>query len=207
MLTKTASPAISGPGTNVTYELVVTNEGPSIITGLSVTDAVPGLMTYVSSASSAGQCVYDNGQVVCDIGILTNNTSATMQVVAADRRRRGHQYRQHGICRREPRFQREHSLGRRPVRFRGPAHHEHRVVDKSPGTAPDVAGILSEFLAATQHQSGAFQRLDGAGGVALSDQQHERVHRQRSGIGRILPAEIAVNQPAIASRILPCPGA
>ena len=83
VLTKTASPAISGPGTNVTYELVVTNEGPSIITGLSVTDAVPGLMTYVSSASSAGQCVYDNGQVVCDIGILTNNTSATMQVVAA----------------------------------------------------------------------------------------------------------------------------
>ncbi|MGA2174063.1 MAG: IPT/TIG domain-containing protein [Verrucomicrobiota bacterium] len=83
VLTKTASPVISGPGTNVTYTLLVTNEGPSTVTGLLVTDTVPSTLSFVSAASSVGSCLYSNSQVVCDIGIFSNNASAAIQVVAA----------------------------------------------------------------------------------------------------------------------------
>jgi large repetitive protein len=82
VLTKTASPVIAGPGTNVTFTLLVTNEGPSIVTGLAVTDSIPALLSFVSAGSTVGNCAYSNDQVVCNIGILTNNTSATIQVVA-----------------------------------------------------------------------------------------------------------------------------
>ncbi len=83
LLTKTANPAIAGPGTNILYTIVVTNEGPSIVTGLVVTDTIPGALAFVSAVSSAGSCVYSNSQVVCNIGILTNNSSVTIQVVGA----------------------------------------------------------------------------------------------------------------------------
>jgi uncharacterized repeat protein (TIGR01451 family) len=82
LLTKTASPAIAGPGTNVDFTLVVTNEGPSIVTGLVVTDSIPSLLSYVSASSTAGTCVFTNGNIICDIGILSNNASVTIQVDA-----------------------------------------------------------------------------------------------------------------------------
>ena len=43
VLTKTASSQLLAPGADVTYTLAVTNEGPSIITGLSITDPLPGI--------------------------------------------------------------------------------------------------------------------------------------------------------------------
>jgi uncharacterized repeat protein (TIGR01451 family) len=82
-LTKTASPAIAGPGTNITYTLLVTNEGPSTVTGLVVTDPIPAALAFVSAVSSLGNCLFSNSQVVCDIGVLTNDTSATILVVAS----------------------------------------------------------------------------------------------------------------------------
>jgi hypothetical protein len=83
VLTKSANPVVTAPGASVTFTLRVTNEGPSIVTGLAVTDSIPPLLSFISAESTAGNCVYSNSQVVCDIGILTNNTSATIQVVAS----------------------------------------------------------------------------------------------------------------------------
>jgi large repetitive protein len=83
LLTKTASPPIAGLYADVTFTLLVTNEGPSIVTGLIVTDAFPGQMSFISATSSVGTCVYSNSRIVCDIGIISNNASATIQVLGA----------------------------------------------------------------------------------------------------------------------------
>jgi hypothetical protein len=82
LLTKTVSPAIAGPGTNVVYTLQVTNEGPSIVTYVVVTDNIPSQLTYISSTSSQGTNSYSNGTLISSLGILTNNTSATITVHA-----------------------------------------------------------------------------------------------------------------------------
>jgi hypothetical protein len=83
LLTKTANPVFGAPGTNVTFTLTVTNEGPSMVTSLVVTDTIPSLLSYLSSDSTLGTITYANGKVICDIGILSNNASATIQIVTA----------------------------------------------------------------------------------------------------------------------------
>ncbi|HEY6169400.1 MAG TPA: HYR domain-containing protein [Verrucomicrobiae bacterium] len=80
-LTKTAAPNPVTVGSNFTYTIVVTNSGPNIATGVTVTDPLPASVAYVSSASSQGACVASNGIVTCDLGGLTNGTSATVTIV------------------------------------------------------------------------------------------------------------------------------
>ena len=80
VLSKTASPAVTGPGSNVTYTLLVTNEGPSTVTSVSVTDNIPTGFNFASSTSSLGTTVYTNNMVIASLGILTSNTSATITV-------------------------------------------------------------------------------------------------------------------------------
>ncbi|HZM05857.1 MAG TPA: IPT/TIG domain-containing protein [Candidatus Saccharimonadales bacterium] len=80
LLTKTVTPAIAGPGTNVTYTLLVTNEGPSIITDVTLTDNIPSQLTFISGGSSQGTTTNINGVLIATLGILTNNTSATVTV-------------------------------------------------------------------------------------------------------------------------------
>jgi len=80
VLTKTASSRLLGPGSNVTYTLTVTNEGPSIISGLTITDPLPAPLNYVSASSTLGTCVVNSGFVTCYAGILTNNFSLTITI-------------------------------------------------------------------------------------------------------------------------------
>jgi hypothetical protein len=79
-LSKNVSPVVAGPGSNVTYTLLVTNEGPSVVTGVMVTDNIPGGFTFTSATSSVGTTVYTNNLVIANLGTLTNNTSATITV-------------------------------------------------------------------------------------------------------------------------------
>jgi uncharacterized repeat protein (TIGR01451 family) len=81
VLTKTASPIVAGPGTNITYTLLVTNEGPSIITSTVVADTMPAGFSFVSATPSAGSWINTNGTLTWNIGILTNNTSASLDIV------------------------------------------------------------------------------------------------------------------------------
>jgi hypothetical protein len=80
VLSKTVSPAITGPGSNVTYTLVVTNEGPSTVTSVSVTDNIPTGFSLTSATNSLGTTVYTNNMVIASLGILASNTSATITV-------------------------------------------------------------------------------------------------------------------------------
>jgi uncharacterized repeat protein (TIGR01451 family) len=81
LLTKTANPVVAVPGSNITYLLLVTNEGPSIITSTVVTDTLPLNFTFVSASTAAGSWVHTNGDVIWNIGILTNNYTASLDIV------------------------------------------------------------------------------------------------------------------------------
>lgn len=79
-LTKTGSPTILGPGTNVTYTLFVSNAGPSIVTYLSVTDDLPSGFTLGSYSTSVGTATVTNNVIVANLGTLSTNATATITV-------------------------------------------------------------------------------------------------------------------------------
>jgi hypothetical protein len=81
LLTKTANPIVAGPGTNITYLLLVTNEGPSIISAAVVTDSLPAGFSFVFAMTAAGTWVYTNNEVIWSLGILTNNNTASLDIV------------------------------------------------------------------------------------------------------------------------------
>lgn len=79
-LTKVTSNAGSGIGTNATFTITVTNNGPSDATGVAVRDQLPAGLTYVSSTPSVG--TYNSGTGVWSVGNLASGVSATLQLVA-----------------------------------------------------------------------------------------------------------------------------
>jgi uncharacterized repeat protein (TIGR01451 family) len=76
-----ASAALAKPGEPLTYRLVVTNKGPSIVSGVTLTDTLPTGANFVSASSTNGPCTLANGVLTCDIGVLTNNTGFTVSIV------------------------------------------------------------------------------------------------------------------------------
>jgi uncharacterized repeat protein (TIGR01451 family) len=68
-------------GSNITYTLTVTNEGPSITTSLTVTDSIPDELTIISSNASVGSIIESGGNLLWSFPILSNNASATMHIV------------------------------------------------------------------------------------------------------------------------------
>jgi uncharacterized repeat protein (TIGR01451 family) len=82
-LTKTASPNPVREGQTLTYTLVVTNNGPSVATGVTVTDPLPTTdVTYVSSATTQGTCSFATVTVTCAIGTMNVGVSATITITA-----------------------------------------------------------------------------------------------------------------------------
>jgi uncharacterized repeat protein (TIGR01451 family) len=76
---KTA-PATADPGSEIPYELEVTNHGPSDATGVSLVDALPAGVQFVSA--DAG-CVHVSGVVTCDVGDLAVDDSRSYTVTVA----------------------------------------------------------------------------------------------------------------------------
>src|SRR6266571_4101076 len=68
----------------LSYSITVTNKSTEDATGVTVTDALPGGVTYVSAAPGAGSCSFLNGTVTCNLGTLTagNSVGITLQVRA-----------------------------------------------------------------------------------------------------------------------------
>ncbi len=71
-------------GDVLSYVITVTNKSTEDATGVTVTDTLPGGVTFVSAAPGAGSCSFLNGTVTCDLGILTggNNVVITLKVRA-----------------------------------------------------------------------------------------------------------------------------
>ena len=80
-IAKSANPASVGAAQNLTYTLTVTNGGPDTASGITVTDTLPGSVTFVSA--SAG-CSESGGTVPCTASSLANaaNVQFTITVTA-----------------------------------------------------------------------------------------------------------------------------
>ncbi|WP_281321893.1 gliding motility-associated C-terminal domain-containing protein [Flavobacterium aestivum] len=76
---KTVSTNSPRVGTNVTFTIAVTNNGPSDATGVTVAETLPSGYTLVSASPSVGS--YD-GTTTWTIGNMLNGASATLTIVA-----------------------------------------------------------------------------------------------------------------------------
>lgn len=76
---KSDNPDPVNVGDNLTYTVTVTNHGPNVATGVTVTDTLPAKVNFVSA--SAG-CTYNAGPhtVTCTIGTLSASISVTITV-------------------------------------------------------------------------------------------------------------------------------
>jgi uncharacterized repeat protein (TIGR01451 family) len=87
VITKSGSPNPVGAGTNLTYTLVVANNGPGSATGVRVIDTLPPNVTFSSGTSSTGGAVTAaNGTVTADLGTLDPGQQATITLVVTPTR-------------------------------------------------------------------------------------------------------------------------
>jgi uncharacterized repeat protein (TIGR01451 family) len=71
---------VSAGGT-LTYELAVTNRGPSAATRVVLDDALPAALTVSSVSASQGSCQVNGSILHCELGTLTSSASANVTLV------------------------------------------------------------------------------------------------------------------------------
>jgi uncharacterized repeat protein (TIGR01451 family) len=81
VVTKTSAPATVTLGGNLTYTLSVSNKGPNTATGVTLADALPAGVTFVSVATSQGTCSFAAGAVNCALGTLPVGPVVTITIV------------------------------------------------------------------------------------------------------------------------------
>jgi uncharacterized repeat protein (TIGR01451 family) len=79
-VTKSDTPDPVTVGSNVTYTITVTNNGPDNATDVELTDILPAAAPLVSVTPSVGSCA-GTDTIVCDLGSLTNGASVTVTIV------------------------------------------------------------------------------------------------------------------------------
>ncbi|HEX9984262.1 MAG TPA: DUF11 domain-containing protein [Thermoanaerobaculia bacterium] len=78
-----SGPTTAVAGTNVTYTLGVTNNGPSPATGVALSDPIPAGTTFVSITQTSGPTFTCNSSVNCTIASLDAADTATFDLVLA----------------------------------------------------------------------------------------------------------------------------
>jgi len=69
-------------GDEVTYTVIVTDNGPSEATDVTLTDTLPAGVIFVSAAPSQGSsCTLAEGIVTCNLGDLANGATATVTII------------------------------------------------------------------------------------------------------------------------------
>jgi uncharacterized repeat protein (TIGR01451 family) len=82
-IVKTDSPDPVAAGGTLTYTLLVTNNGPSQATGVTVTDALPAGLTFASGTATQGTVSATNGTVTANLGNLAAGDSATITLTTS----------------------------------------------------------------------------------------------------------------------------
>ncbi|HEY5693116.1 MAG TPA: DUF11 domain-containing protein [Gaiellaceae bacterium] len=80
-ITKSGSPARQEGLGNITWTMVVTNNGPDNDTGVKVSDPIPGGNTFVSASSTQGTCTLGGTTLTCDIGPMAAKATVTITLV------------------------------------------------------------------------------------------------------------------------------
>lgn len=78
-LTKTVNNSTPTINTNVTFTLTLSNAGPTNASGVSVTDALPSGLTFVSASPSAA---YNSSTGAWTVGSLASGANTTLQITA-----------------------------------------------------------------------------------------------------------------------------
>jgi len=68
-------------GSNLTYTILVKNNGPAVATGVTLTDTLPSSVTYVSATTTQGTFSGSGNTVTCSIGTLVSVASATITII------------------------------------------------------------------------------------------------------------------------------
>jgi uncharacterized repeat protein (TIGR01451 family) len=79
-ITKTAAPNPATVGNAITWTMVVTNNGPSSATGVTVADPLPAGTSFVSVATTQGSCT-GGALISCQLGSMPVGTSVTITLV------------------------------------------------------------------------------------------------------------------------------
>jgi uncharacterized repeat protein (TIGR01451 family) len=79
-IVKTGPATLVSGGGNVTYNIVVTNAGPSSAAGVTVNDVLPAGTTFVSATPSQGSCS-GTSTVSCSLGTIASGGTATVVIV------------------------------------------------------------------------------------------------------------------------------
>jgi uncharacterized repeat protein (TIGR01451 family) len=79
-VTKTDSPDPLQVGSDLTYGIMVTNQGPDAATGVTLTDTLPSGVAVQSVSATQGSCS-GSGTITCVLGSLANGASAQVTIV------------------------------------------------------------------------------------------------------------------------------
>ena len=80
-IAKTSNPTTQTAGSNVTYQLTTTNNGPDAATNVVTTDALPAGVTFVSASPPSGTSCSNSGQsVICTTATLANGGSVVVPI-------------------------------------------------------------------------------------------------------------------------------
>jgi uncharacterized repeat protein (TIGR01451 family) len=80
-ITKSGSPPVQDLGQgNITWTMVVTNNGPSADTGVTITDPMPTGNTFVSATTTKGTCT-GGAILTCHIGDMAAGESVTITLI------------------------------------------------------------------------------------------------------------------------------
>lgn len=79
-ITKTDQTDPVAVGQDLSYTLVVTNNGPSSATNVTLTDTLPSGVIFVSAVPSQGTCSHTGGVVTCTLGTIPNGGTATVTI-------------------------------------------------------------------------------------------------------------------------------
>jgi uncharacterized repeat protein (TIGR01451 family) len=79
-ITKSGAPNPTTQGGNITWTMVVTNNGPDTATGINLADPLPAGTTFVSVATTQGSCA-GGALITCQLGNLAKGGSITITLV------------------------------------------------------------------------------------------------------------------------------
>lgn len=78
---KSDSPDPVSRRAQLTYSVVVTNNGPSSAANVQLTDTLPADVEFVSVTATAGSCTQTENTVGCSLGDLSNGSSVTVTII------------------------------------------------------------------------------------------------------------------------------